>query len=193
METHWEFLTVWTLVRVRWLWWVVQAKTRFALLGGAHGKAVPLLADPDLFGDTAVRVIAWDTVLLANPVQEAIHNLKGDPLRLAVTLQLHDLLDCAVVRRSGLGVVVVESVQDLADLLGVGASLLLELSLMVVAVGRLIIQQSVRDPAVWHLLVIRSLGLIDDDLLRHVLLHPWHRRDTECVERSIGIRWAEVA
>jgi hypothetical protein len=127
METHWEFLTVWTLVRVRWHWWVIQAEAWFALLGGAHGNAVPLLADSDLFGDTTVRVIARDTVLLANPLQEAIHNLKGDPLPLAVTLQLHDLLDCTVVLRSGLEVVVVVSVQDLADLQGVGASLLLEL------------------------------------------------------------------
>jgi hypothetical protein len=41
--------------------------------------------------------------------------------------------------------------------------------------------------------IVSMLGLFDNDLLRHVLLHPWHGCNTERVERPVGIRWAEVA
>jgi hypothetical protein len=41
--------------------------------------------------------------------------------------------------------------------------------------------------------IVSMLGFFDNDLLRHVLLHPWHRCNTERVECSVSIRWAEVA
>jgi hypothetical protein len=176
--------------RVRWGWWVNQAETWFALLNRAHGNAVPCLADSDFFGDATVGVVARNTVLLANPLQEAIDNLKGDPLPLAVALQLHDFLNRAVVSAGSLGKVVVVSGQDLVDLQGVGASLLLKLSLTLVAHGRLIVQCGVLVHAV--MLPVFFNCSIDNCFLRHVLLHPWHGRHAEGVEGAVGAGRAEV-
>jgi hypothetical protein len=121
--------------RVRWGWWVNQAETWFALLGRAHGNAVPRLADSDFIGDATVGVVARNSVLLANALQEAMDNLEGDPLPLAVALQLHDFLNCAVVSAGSLGMVVVVNSQNLIDLQSVGAGLLFEFGLFLVAGG----------------------------------------------------------
>jgi hypothetical protein len=122
--------------RMRRDWWVLQAKEWFTLISGVtHTKAVPFLAVTNFLCDTTVGIIARNSVLLANALQEAMDNLKGDPLPLAVALQLHDFLNCAVVSAGSLGMVVVVNSQNLIDLQSVGAGLLFEFGLFLVAGG----------------------------------------------------------
>jgi len=122
--------------RMRRDWRVVQAKAWFTLIIGiTHTKAVPLLAVTNFLGDTTVGIIARNSVLLANALQKAMDNLKGDPLPLAVTFQLHDFLNCAIVSAGSLGMVIVVNSQNLIDLQSVGACLLFELGLLRVARG----------------------------------------------------------
>jgi hypothetical protein len=117
-------------------WRVVQAKAWFTLIIGiTHTKAVPLLAVTNFLGDTTVGIIARNSVLLANALQKAMDNLKGDPLPLAVAFQLHDFLNCAVVGAGSLGMVVVVNSQNLIDLQSVGACFLFEFGLLRVARG----------------------------------------------------------
>jgi hypothetical protein len=121
---------------VRRNWWVFKAKEWFTLISGiTHTKAVPFLAVANFLGDTTVGIIARNSVLLANALQEAMDNLEGDPLPLAVALQLHDFLNCAVVSAGSLGMVVVVNSQNLIDLQSVGACLLFEFGLFLVARG----------------------------------------------------------
>jgi hypothetical protein len=122
--------------RVRRDWWVIQAKEWFTLIiGVTHTKAMPFLAVTNFLGDTAVGIIARNSVLFANALQEAMDNLKGDPLPLAVAFQLHDFLNRAVVSAGSLGMVVVVNSQNLIDLQSVGAGLLFEFGLFLVAGG----------------------------------------------------------
>jgi hypothetical protein len=122
--------------RMRRDWWVLQAKERFTLISGVtHTKAVPFLAVTNFLGDTTVGIIARNSVLLADALQKAMDNLEGDPLPLAVALQLHDFLNCAVVSAGSLGMVVVVNSQNLVDLQSVGTGLLFEFGLFLVAGG----------------------------------------------------------
>jgi hypothetical protein len=122
--------------RVRRNWWVFKAKEWFTLIiGVTHTKAMPFLAVTNFLGDTAVGIIARNSVLFANALQEAMDNLKGDPLPLAVAFQLHDFLNRAVVSAGSLGMVVVVHSQNLVDLQSVGTGLLFEFGLFLVAGG----------------------------------------------------------
>jgi hypothetical protein len=120
---------------VWWNRWVVQAESGLALLVRAHLQAVPFLANAHLLGDSASGVVARNTILLTNPLEEAINNLKSDPLPLPVSLQLHDLLHSAMVCTLSLRKIVVVSLQNFNDLLSVGASLLFKLCLESIASG----------------------------------------------------------
>jgi len=140
---------------------------------------VPFLTNANLLGDTSGGIVARNTVLLTDPLEEAIDNLKSDPLPLPVTLQLHDFLHCAVVRTLSLGEIIVISLQNFADLLAMGASLLFKVCLESIASGRLLIQGCMSDHTVWHPVVVIGFGFFHNDLLCHVRLHHGDRCHTE--------------
>jgi hypothetical protein len=104
------------IIRVGRNWWVVQAKSRLTLFIRAHAQAMPFLANPNFLSDTTIGIVARNSVLFSDPLQETIDDLKSDPLPLAIALQLHDFFHCARVRAGSLGMIVVVHGEHLRDL-----------------------------------------------------------------------------